>query len=615
MNPPRGPVRHAVRLGAWRRSASGSPSSNVTVGDLDANAEQLLAALRRRRGPGLRPRRHPRARPRRVPPRGPPVEGRLRGGCRRHAREARRGVTGVPGRRRHRACRRTPGSSRRARPADARDVAGAAARVPRRHLVNAAALVGAGRLHGAVAKRRLPNYSVFDEQRWFLPGAGAGRAVRRGRGGARRGRSARTSGSTRARPSSSPERAAGCSSCSTRRPTTADAARSASTSLRRRARRDGLRDRLRQPRRWPGRAGLRRREPGRARRSGARPRRRPAVRDGPARRRRGGPRGAAATPGVLPGRERAAGSPRPRGARARSPQPLGEIAEVYEALVTGTRDYLREERVPLRGDRAVRRHRLVARRHGRRRRARARRGARRGDAVAVQLAHSLDDARELAEPARHPLRRRPDRARARRARRACSTPCSAASPTGLTDENLQSRIRGVLLMGDLERHRRDRAHDGEQVRARDGLHDALRRLRRGLRGHQGRRQDPRLRAVPPPQRARASPRGRRRRSPSRSSTSRPSAELRPDQRDDDSLPPYDAARPGARGLRGGGPHRRRARRATGFDAALVERVAALVDAAEYKRRQMPPGRAHHGEVVRQGPPPADHEPLRAPRPS
>ena len=55
------------------------------------------------------------------------------------------------------------------RPGDARDEAGAE---PRRHLVNAAALVGDGRLHGAVAKRRLPNYSVFDEQRWFLPGEG-----------------------------------------------------------------------------------------------------------------------------------------------------------------------------------------------------------------------------------------------------------------------------------------------------------------------------------------------------------------------------------------------------------------------------------------------------------
>ncbi|HLK45192.1 MAG TPA: nitrilase-related carbon-nitrogen hydrolase, partial [Acidimicrobiales bacterium] len=66
-------------------------------------------------------------------------------------------------------------------PTDARDVAGngPAGRAPR--LANAAAFVGAGRLHGAVAKRRLPNYAVFDEQRWFLPGAGP--AVPVGAGG------------------------------------------------------------------------------------------------------------------------------------------------------------------------------------------------------------------------------------------------------------------------------------------------------------------------------------------------------------------------------------------------------------------------------------------------
>ena len=49
---------------------------------------------------------------------------------------------------------------------------------------------------------------------------------------------------------------------------------------------------------------------------------------------------------------------------------------------------------------------------------------------------------------------------------------------------------------------------------------------------------------------------------------------------------------------------------TAHDAALVARVAALVDAAEYKRRQMRAGRAHHVQGVRPGPPPADHQPLR-----
>lgn len=76
--------------------------------------------------------------------------------------------------------------------------------------------------------------------------------------------------------------------------------------------------------------------------------------------------------------------------------------------------------------------------------------------------------------------------------------------------------------------------------------------------------------------------------PPRSISKEPSAELRPDQRDSDSLPEYallDALLEayvdedtGARELI-----------AAGFDANLVQRVIALTDGAEYKRRQYPPG--------------------------
>ena len=68
----------------------------------------------------------------------------------------------------------------------------------------------------------------------------------------------------------------------------------------------------------------------------------------------------------------------------------------------------------------------------------------------------------------------------------------------------------------------------------------------------------------------------------------PSAELAPNQKDSDSLPPYatldqilaiyidqDGGRPAAI--------------AAGFDPALVDKVVRLVDRAEYKRRQYPPG--------------------------
>ena len=68
----------------------------------------------------------------------------------------------------------------------------------------------------------------------------------------------------------------------------------------------------------------------------------------------------------------------------------------------------------------------------------------------------------------------------------------------------------------------------------------------------------------------------------------PSAELRADQRDEDSLPPYaeldrvleayvelDASREDLA--------------SDGFDPAVVDRAVALIDRAEFKRRQAPPG--------------------------
>ena len=71
-------------------------------------------------------------------------------------------------------------------------------------------------------------------------------------------------------------------------------------------------------------------------------------------------------------------------------------------------------------------------------------------------------------------------------------------------------------------------------------------------------------------------------------TKPPSAELRPDQKDEDSLPPYDVLDAileyyieGDAGIE--------EMVASGHDRATVEQVVALVDRAEYKRRQAPPG--------------------------
>ena len=49
--------------------------------------------------------------------------------------------------------------------------------------------------------------------------------------------------------------------------------------------------------------------------------------------------------------------------------------------------------------------------------------------------------------------------------------------------------------------------------------------------------------------------------------------------------------------------------AAGFDPALVDRVLRLVDLAEYKRRQYPPGPKISVKALRPRPPAADHEPL------
>ena len=76
--------------------------------------------------------------------------------------------------------------------------------------------------------------------------------------------------------------------------------------------------------------------------------------------------------------------------------------------------------------------------------------------------------------------------------------------------------------------------------------------------------------------------------PARSITKEPSAELRPDQKDTDSLPDYELLDKilmryvdGDEGFD--------SLTAADFDIALVTRIIGLVDKAEYKRRQYPPG--------------------------
>jgi NAD+ synthase (glutamine-hydrolysing) len=76
--------------------------------------------------------------------------------------------------------------------------------------------------------------------------------------------------------------------------------------------------------------------------------------------------------------------------------------------------------------------------------------------------------------------------------------------------------------------------------------------------------------------------------PENSITKEPSAELRPGQKDTDSLPPYELLDDVLDDyVEGDAGHEEIV--AMGFDPELADRVIRLVDSAEYKRRQYPPG--------------------------
>ena len=158
---------------------------------------------------------------------------------------------------------------------------------------------------------------------------------------------------------------------------------------------------------------------------------------------------------------------------------------------------------------------------------------------------------------------------------------------GIAEENLQARVRGTTLMGisNQEGHivmatgnKSELAVGystlyGDAVGGFAPIKDiyktdvwALARWRNALAINQG--------AVPP--------------IPERSITKEPSAELRPDQKDSDSLPDYLLLDQILR-LYVDHDHGYEQLIADGFEAVLIKRVISLVDKAEYKRRQYPPG--------------------------
>ena len=266
--------------------------------------------------------------------------------------------------------------------------------------------------------------------------------------------------------------------------------------------------------------------------------------------------------------------------------PPSEIEEIYQALVMGTRDYLRKNgfRTAILGLSGGIDSSLVATIAVDAVGARAVRGFAMPSRYSSE--HSLKDAYELA--------RRLDidvtTIAIEQAHQAFASMLSDAldtEPSGLTDENLQSRIRGVLLMGVsnatgsivLTTGNKSEMAVGYSTLYGDSaggfavikdvaktLVYELCRYRNELALELG---DPEPIPLSVLEKA-------------------PSAELRPDQRDDQSLPPYEVLDPLLE-LYVESDATAEEMIASGYDEELVLRITRLVDLSEYKRRQMPPG--------------------------
>ncbi len=159
--------------------------------------------------------------------------------------------------------------------------------------------------------------------------------------------------------------------------------------------------------------------------------------------------------------------------------------------------------------------------------------------------------------------------------------------TGVAEENLQARVRAVILMGvsNTEGHlvlatsnKSELAVGystlyGDSVGGFAPLKDVPKSLVWQLARWRNAEAE-RLGQTPP--------------IPERSITKPPSAELRPGQTDQDSLPPYDLLDDVLEHYVVGAEGRSELIEA-GFDPDVVDRVVGLVDRAEWKRRQFAPG--------------------------
>ena len=159
--------------------------------------------------------------------------------------------------------------------------------------------------------------------------------------------------------------------------------------------------------------------------------------------------------------------------------------------------------------------------------------------------------------------------------------------TGIAEENLQARVRGVILMGlsNQEGHLTLTTGNkselavgystiyGDSVGGFNPVKDVPKTLVWALSRWRNTEAE-RLGAKPP--------------IPENSISKAPSAELRPGQTDQDSLPPYDLL-DAVLERYVAGAHGRSELLADGFAAETVDAVVTMVDRAEWKRRQSAPG--------------------------
>jgi NAD+ synthase (glutamine-hydrolysing) len=267
-------------------------------------------------------------------------------------------------------------------------------------------------------------------------------------------------------------------------------------------------------------------------------------------------------------------------------EPLSEVEEVYQALVMGTRDYLRKNgfrtavialsggvdsslvaviAVDAVGARAVRGFTMPSR---------------------YSSDHSVADAEELASRLDIEISTIPIEG-AHVAFGAALDHVLDGEPKGITDENLQSRIRGVLLMaisndtGAIVLTTGNKSEMatgystlyGDSVGGFAVIKDVSKTLVYELCRYRNEL---------------AAKDGDAEPIPAGVLTKAPSAELRPDQRDDQSLPPYDVLDPLLE-LYVEDDATAETMIASGHDPDLVFQITRLVDRSEYKRRQMAPG--------------------------